>query len=389
MPVFNPRSRRFRLDPDPAFDDAELRRAREDAAMGGWEGVRDLLARTGDDWALRTHRITVLANAAVGLEWPRAWSQAEPERPDALVMAAYAEAVRLHSMIVRRDPSIEDADAAHAVAGCRAAAEAAPDDPTPWIGLLRLAGVLGDNGVSMVQWNELSFEAGARSWGWFREAVIRDPESWYAHHRMREAQLARLRVGARRELTGLLDFTTAAAANAGDRSPLRVLPLYAHTELRLAGTADLLGEAERDWLAQRGDQDLQDAYRAWFRGPEQTHPAAAYDLNILAYQLVESGRPSLAYPVFEAIGPYATAAPWSQAAQPSGARGGRDAFLAARGAAETAAAKAPKNDTEPDPFPETDQATPPDTAISPARTADHAPAQTPDPAPTHTLTSPE
>ena len=379
MPVFNPRSRRIRLDPDPAFDDAELGRAREDAAMGGWEGVRDLLARTGDEWPLRTHRITVLANASVGLEWPRAWSQAEPDRPDALVMGAYAEAARLHGLIVRRDRSVDDAAAVRAVARCRAAAEAAPDDPTPWIGLLRLAGVLVDNGVSMVQWNGLSFEAGARSWGWFQEAVRRHPESWHAHHRMREAQLARLRTGPSRDLTGLLDFATVAAANAGNHSPLRVLPLHAHTELRLAATADLLSAAEREWLIQRNDEDLQDAYRDWFRGPERAHPAAPYDLNILAYQLVESGRPSLAHPVVAAIGPYATSLPWSHAAQLSGARNGNDAFVAARNAAEAAAAKAPKNVTEPDPFPETE----------PVRPADPGEPSSSTPLPTSTLTSPE
>ena len=380
MPVFNPRSRRARLDSDPAFGDNELRRAREEAAMGGWEAVRELLARTGDDWPLRTHRITVLANASVGLEWPRAWSQVEPERPDAIVMSAHAAALTLHSQILRRDPAADDRSAVRVVARCRAAAEAAPDDPTPWISLLTLAGVLGDNGVSMVQWNELSLEAGARSWGWFQEAVRRDPESWHAHHRMREAQAARLRTGSPRDLTGLLDFATAAAAHAGDHSPLRVLPLYAHTELRHAATADLLGAGERDWLVQRNEQDLQDAYRDWFRGPERTHPATPYDLNILAYQLVESGRPSLAHPVFAALGPYATAAPWAAAAQLSGARNGGDAFLAARTAAETAAAKAPRNVTEPDPFPE-----------SPAPSVPVAP-EDPDvstPFPASTLTSPE
>jgi hypothetical protein len=360
LPVFNPRSRRTRLDPDPAFEDAELWRAREDAAMGGWEGVRDLLARTGDDWPLRTHRISVLANASVGLQWPSAWSQAEPDRPDALVMGAYAQAARLHELIVRRDPAVDDAAAVRAVARGKAAAEAAPDDPTPWIGLLRLAGVLVDNGVSMVRWNGLSFEAGARSWSWFQEAVFRHPDSWHAHHRMREAQLARLRTGSARDLTGLLDFATVAAANAGPRSPLRVLPLHAHTELRLAATAELLSAGEREWLTQRNDEDLQTAYRDWFRGPERAHPAAPYDLNVLAYQLVESGRPSLAHPVFAAIGPHATSAPWTQAAQRSGARGGNDAFLAARGAAEAAAAQAPKNVTEPDPFPETQPARPAD-----------------------------
>ena len=380
MPVFNPRSRRARLDPDPAFDDAELRRAREDAAMGGWEGVRDLLARTGDNWPLRTHRINVLANASVGLEWPSAWSQAEPERPDALVMGAYAEAARLHSLIVRRDPSVADADAVRAVARCRAAAEAAPRDPTPWISLLTLAGVLGDNGVSMVQWHELSFEAGARGWSWFQEAVRRHPDSWHAHHRMLEAQLSRLRTGSPRDLAGLLDFPTAAAAHSADRSPLRVLPLYAHTELRLAATADLLGDGERDWLTQRCEQDLQDAYRAWFRGPERDHPAAAFDLNMLAYQLVESGRPSLAHPVFAAIGPHATGAPWNQAAQLSGARSGQDAFRAACGAAEAAAAKAPRNFTEPDPFPET---------AVPPRPAPSDDPDAPTTLPVNTLTTPE
>jgi hypothetical protein len=320
--------------------------------MGGWEAVRDLLARTGEDWPLRTHRITVLANASVGLEWSRTWSTVEPERPDALVVSAYVEAVRVHAMIVRRDPAVTDATAVAAVTRGREAAQACPDDPTPWIGLLTLAGVLGDNGVSMVRWSDLSFEAGARSWAWFQEAVVRHPESWHAHHRMSEAQAARLRTGSPRELTGLLDFAAAAVAHAEDHSPLHALPLYAHTELRQSATSDLLSPSEREWLAQRAEQDIADAYRLWFRGGRREHPAAYHDLNTLAYQLVESGRPSLAHPVFAAIGAHATAVPWNRAAQLAGARTGQDAFLAARTAAATAAAKAPRNVTEPDPFPE-------------------------------------
>lgn len=347
--------------------------------MGGWEAVRDLLAHTGEDWPLRTHRITVLANAAVGLEWTRAWHTAEPQRADALVVAAYAEAVRVHAMIVRRDPAVTDAAAVSAVTRGRAAAEACPDDPTPWIGLLTLAGVLGDNGVSMVQWSDLSFEAGARSWGWFCEAVSRHPESWHAHHRMREAQAARLRTGSPRELTSLLDFTAAAAAHAENDSPLHVLPLYAHTELRQAATADLLDDSEREWLSQRAEQDIADAYRLWFRGRHRAHPAAPYDLNTLAYQLVESGRPSLAHPVFTAIGAHATAVPWTRAAQLSGAKTAQDAFLAARGAAEAAAAKAPRNVTEPDPFPES----------VPAPRSEPDPRAVPPFSPSTTLTSPE
>lgn len=354
MPVFNPRSRRARVDSDPAFGDVALRRARADAVMGGWEAARDLLARTGDDWALRSHRMTVLGSSAVGLEWPRVWSLAEPENPDALVLSAYSEAVRVHGMIVRRDPAATDGVAIRAVTRGRAAAEACPDDPTPWIGLLTLAGVLGDNGVSRVRWGELSFEAGARSWSWFQEAVVRHPESWHAHHRMLDAQSARLRTGAPRELTNLLDYTAAAAEHAEPNSPLRVLPLYAHTELRQSNTPDLLDSSERGWLTGRAEQDVAEAYRVWFQGPAMRHPAAAYDLNTLAYQLLESGRPSLAHPVFEAIGDFATAVPWTRAAQLSGAKNGEDAFIAARAAAEAAAAKAPKILTDPDPSPETD-----------------------------------
>lgn len=379
MPVFNPRSRRARLDSDPAFDDGELRRARADAAMGGWEAVRDLLARTGEDWPLRTHRISVLGNAAVGLEWPRVWSLAEPKSPDALLLSAYSEAVRVHGMIVRRDPSATDGLAVRAVARGRAAAEACPDDPTPWIGLLTLAGVLGDNGVSRVGWGELSFEAGARSWSWFQEAVVRHPESWHAHHRMLEAQSARLRTGSQRELTSLLDFTAAAAEHSEPHSPLRALPLYAHTELRQSNTPDLLDASERAWLTARAEQDIAGAYRQWFRGPAPSHPGAPYDLNVLAYLLVESGRPSLAHPVFGAIGAYATAVPWARAAQLAGAKSGEDTFLAARAAAETAAAKAPRNVTEPDPFPER----------GPAPHAGPEDPHAPLTAPVNTLTSPE
>lgn len=341
MPVLGARLKRLRLDPDPAFGDRELRRARDEAAMGGWEAVRDLLAATGGDWQLRSHRITVLAGAALGLEWPAAWRLAEPNNPDAHTLAVHAEAVRLHGMIIRRDPAATDQAVIGFVAGARTAAERSPLDPTPWISLLTLAGVLGDSGVGMVSWDDLSFESGARSWGWFQEAVARHPESWHAHHRMHEAQLARLRTGPPQDLVGLLDFATAAAAHAASDSSLRVLPLWAHTELRLAGVAGLLNTAEREWLAQRNERDLEEVYQHWFCGANPAlHPTAPYDLNVLAYQLVETGRRALARPVFAAIGSAATTAPWAQAARLSGASSGTEAFLAARSAAESSARSA-------------------------------------------------
>ncbi|MFE7808219.1 hypothetical protein ACFU51_26820 [Streptomyces sp. NPDC057430] len=74
------------FDRNPAFDDRSLRRVVEDAAMGRWEGARELLAATGADWDRRVFRLQVLARAGARLTFADTWVQAEPRSPHALAL---------------------------------------------------------------------------------------------------------------------------------------------------------------------------------------------------------------------------------------------------------------------------------------------------------------
>lgn len=87
-------SRAFDLDPHPARDDAALRTVIEDAAMGRWEGARELLSSTGADWDRRIFRLQVLARGGVRLTFADTWAQAEPRSPHALALLANVLALR-------------------------------------------------------------------------------------------------------------------------------------------------------------------------------------------------------------------------------------------------------------------------------------------------------
>lgn len=107
---------------DPALDDAELACARAALAQGRRQAARSLLARTGDAWDRRAHRITVLALGPYAAAHAHAWLLAEPGCADAAVLLALAH--------VRRALRGKETPAT-ARAACRTAAEAAPADPTP------------------------------------------------------------------------------------------------------------------------------------------------------------------------------------------------------------------------------------------------------------------
>jgi hypothetical protein len=87
--------RRFVPDFDPSFGDRALADALHDIVIGRWQGVRDLLRATGDDWPLRTHRLRLLAHAAAGSSAVENWRAAEPADPDAAVLRAATEVVRV------------------------------------------------------------------------------------------------------------------------------------------------------------------------------------------------------------------------------------------------------------------------------------------------------
>ncbi|MCC3779387.1 hypothetical protein K6I33_005007, partial [Streptomyces sp. UNOB3_S3] len=79
---------------DPALDDTELATVRDALARGRWADARQLLARTGDDWDRRGHRLLVLAEGPTSAAWARDWLLAEPDSPDAAALLACAGVFR-------------------------------------------------------------------------------------------------------------------------------------------------------------------------------------------------------------------------------------------------------------------------------------------------------
>ncbi|MBR7834806.1 hypothetical protein KDL01_16135 [Actinospica durhamensis] len=286
------------LAEEPALGDASLRRAARHAAMGSWEHARDLLAATGKDWALRTHRVSVLAHGALGLQWATAWLLAEPESLDARVLGAQVDVLELRALILRRDPSATNELAAAVVEGLEELAELAPADPGPWISLLTLAPVLGEGRAVRTRWGEASFETGEQSFEWFREAVARDPENWLAHQLMLRAQISRLRMSPPRESLALLDYAAAVAAAVDPESPLIVLGVHAAAALDQGALVPLLRPSELGWFTERLGQDLDAAFEGWFRGAGlRRHPQAGYDLAALAGALNRARRGADAHEV--------------------------------------------------------------------------------------------
>src|SRR5689334_4722568 len=79
-------------DTDRAYDDLDLRAAREQAVAGDWAAAKAVIDAAGPDWELRARRIMVLAEAAPesAPQWLDAWLAAEPEDPTAVTLHAAA-----------------------------------------------------------------------------------------------------------------------------------------------------------------------------------------------------------------------------------------------------------------------------------------------------------
>ncbi|MCW8380736.1 hypothetical protein [Streptomyces justiciae] len=162
----------------PELDDAPLGRVLKSVATARGVGPQDLaiaqverlLRETGDDWDRRSHRVGVLAHAAPSLA--RHWRERRPHDPDALVLAAWAELA---------------ADPWQALALSRAAAQARPEDPTPWVGALAAVRLLGRPSAEVLPvWAEIR----ARD-PWHREAHLQalgylSPEEQGSHSALRD-----------------------------------------------------------------------------------------------------------------------------------------------------------------------------------------------------------
>ncbi|MEY9990117.1 hypothetical protein ABIE67_002149 [Streptomyces sp. V4I8] len=293
---------------DAALDDAELAAARAALARGRWQTARSLLARTGDDWDRRGHRVTVLAEEPYCAPWTREWLLAEPDSADAAVLLAHAtvrRALRGKEKPVRARES------------CHTAAALAPADPTPWLGLLLLESALGAE------------EEVRRH---FAEVRARCADHHHAHHVM-VARLAERRTGSGSDpLHEVYDFANEAAEHAPADSPLAILPVVAHAERYrvLAGA----GHEQRDaatsgcWTGRRARQVMRAAFDWWLEWEQEGHPRRLIDLNYLAHAKVCEGRDAEAAALFHRIGEHATPTPWSYP--------DRDPYPAFRAARDTA-----------------------------------------------------
>ncbi|WP_028810150.1 hypothetical protein [Streptomyces sp. 351MFTsu5.1] len=293
----------------PALDDdalhatlTELRPTLQSHGLGAgsgrppWQPVAELLRETGRDWDRRWHRMSVLAGGTPASVSER-WLGERPGDGDALVLRACVRAVRGGQGgggVGRALTSPEGRDAERA---CLRAAEACPEDPTPWLALLDLMySVAVPPREAVPVWTE---------------AVTRAPWHRGAYHRLLSHLSPRGHGSA--EMT---DFARQGAARAPHGSPLALLPLAARVELVAHRRRQMPFGADGHWNEPGADAEIEAALSGWFRTAAVPHAEAVADLNLLAFALVRTHRPEDAAPVFRRIGRHMTPYPWELLPEP-------------------------------------------------------------------------
>ncbi|KUO14906.1 hypothetical protein [Streptomyces dysideae] len=276
---------------DAALDDGELAAARTALAQGRWQTTRSLLARTGDEWDRRGHRVTVLALEPHAAAWARDWLLAEPDSGDAAALLALAQVQRA---LRGKEKPVRAREA------CHAAAALAPADPTPWLGLLMLERALG---------------AEEEVFRLFGEVRGRYADHHHAHHLM-VARLAERHADAGPDpLHEVYDFANGAADRAPADSPLAILPVVAHAEryrvLAATGHEPADPAVSGHWTGRRARQVMKAAFDWWLEWEHEGHPRRLVDLNFLAHAKVCEGRGAEAAALFHRIGGHVTPVPWS------------------------------------------------------------------------------
>ncbi|WP_327375352.1 hypothetical protein OG393_16180 [Streptomyces sp. NBC_01216] len=305
------RPSRFTPDFDPDLGDRALTDARHDIVIGRWQGVRDLLRATGDDWVRRTHRLRLLAHAAAGSSTAEAWRAAEPDNPDSAVLMAATEVVRVFDTAIAagRGTQMDRARLDSIVDACLGAAEAAPADPMPWVALLSVAR-LYEGGVRR---RELR--------GWFDELRRRDPYSTEGH-----AQVLRYWSARWHGTHGsMYDFARDAAGVAPPGSPLPVLVQLARVEEYRYIADGALGRGpvrgfDQHWKHELAVTELRRTYQRWIGGRETGRPvlpSEVTDLNYLAHAACYAGQTDVARDVLGMLGARASWVPWVYTGDPA------------------------------------------------------------------------
>ncbi|MFJ1709587.1 hypothetical protein [Kitasatospora sp. NPDC088346] len=251
--------------------------------------VERLLQEAGTDWDRRAHRVAVLAEAAASSSLARFWQLRHPHNANPLVFAGWIELVR-----GRHLGRMEDARAA--ADHCYGAADALPDDPTPWVVLLGILRVMRADSREL--------------FAVFREVISRD--TWN-----REAHLQMLRYLSPEECgsrSGQLEFVDRLRATVPPNAPAVGMELTAlvdeHARITARGSIEAL-LVRRRWTDQRATRVLDAALADWPRPGHLRHAAALADLNLLAFALIQAGRSRESADTFSLLGGVATAWPWS------------------------------------------------------------------------------
>ncbi|GKQ34968.1 hypothetical protein [Streptomyces sp. A012304] len=299
---------RFVPDFDVDCGDTALSLVRHDIVIGRWQGPRELLRATGEDWGARGHRIRLLAQDCAGSSTVETWLAAEPHSADALVLRAATETTRAFNLAIAagRGVPIDRNRVDSAVLACLTAADAYPEDPTPWISLISVARLY----PSGVRRRELA--------RWWDELHRRDPYSMEGHLQVLHYYSARWH-----GTHGLMyDFARDAAGVAPPGCPLPVLVQYARVEeyryaLDVARGRTAVGLAQH-WSNDGAVGDVRRTWDRWIMGrtSDEIAPAELRDLNHLTHAACSAGAADLAAPLLRLLGRRATRTPWSYTGDP-------------------------------------------------------------------------
>ncbi|WP_330299423.1 hypothetical protein [Streptomyces sp. NBC_00503] len=286
---------------DQAYGDRGLEECRQDLVMGRWEGVRDLLAEhPREDWDRRAHRIRLLADAAASSRTVDVWYAADPGNPDAALLRAETEVMRMFA--AASSGAMPGRDALDQVArACLRACDLAPQDPHPYVCLVTLGRL---------------YEGGDPNIGhWWQELRARDPHHREGHHQVLRYLSARWH-GSHGES---YNFAWDGAVYAPPGSPLAVLPQVARVEQyrheREAQGQSAVGLATH-WSGERARWDLRTALENWIAQRTRPYAQDVADLNYLAHGLVHGGMEEESVEVFALLDNRATRIPWSYSGDP-------------------------------------------------------------------------
>ncbi|MEV7322365.1 hypothetical protein [Streptomyces sp. NPDC093970] len=295
---------RFVADFDPDCGDTDLTSARQDIVIGRWQGLRDLLRATGPDWPSRGHRVRLLAQACAGSSTAESWLAAEPHGADALALRAATETARAFTLAISagRGAPIDRSRIDAAVLSCLAAAEAYPQDPTPWVSLISVARLY----PAGVRRQELA--------RWWDELHRRDPYNVEGHLQVLHYYSARWHGS-----HGLMyDFARDAAGVAPPGCALPVLVQYARVEEfrftldEASGRQASVGHGQH-WKHDGAVSDVRRTWERWIaqRPEDPVAPGELRDLNYLTHAACQAGITDVAADLLRLQGRRMTRTPWS------------------------------------------------------------------------------